>query len=42
MIQQNIEPFIRTQKQQQLLMKVILRMYLNQFIVALYQTYKNL
>ena len=35
-------PFTETQKQKQLLMKVKLTMYLNQFILQLYQTYKNL
>ena len=38
----NAKPFIQTQKQKQLLMRVILMMYLYQFIVRLYQTYKNL
>ena len=38
----NAKPFIQTQKQKQLLMRVILIMYLHQFIVRLYQTYKNL
>ena len=33
--------FIHTQKQKQLLMKVTLRMYLDHFILQLYQTYKN-
>ena len=41
-MEQNIVPFIRTQKQKQLLMKAILMMNLNQSIVRLYQTYKNL
>ena len=41
MIKQNMTPFIRTQKQKQLLMKVMLVMYLNQYILQLYQTYKN-
>ena len=40
-IKQNITPFIRPQKQKQLLMKVILMVYLDQSIVRLYQTYKN-
>ena len=35
-------PFIRTQKQEDLLMKVTLIMYQIQPIVLLYQTYKNL
>ena len=34
--------FSQTQKQKQLLIKVILMMYLNQSILRLYQTYKNL
>ena len=38
MIKQNIAPFIQTQKQKQLLMKVILIMHLNQSFVQLYQT----
>ena len=42
MIKQNLTPFILTQKQKQLLMKVTLMMYLNQRIVLSYQTYKNL
>ena len=42
MIKQNITPVILTQKLKQLLMKVILMMYLNQSIVLLYPTYKNL
>ena len=33
--------FIRTQKQKNLLMKVILMMYLKQFMLGLYQKYKN-
>ena len=40
-MQQNIVPIILTQKQKQLFMKVILMTYINQFIVQLYQTYKN-
>ena len=32
-MQQNIAPFILTQKQKQLLMRVILMMFFNQFIV---------
>ena len=39
---QNLAPFSRTQKQKQLLIKVIFMMYLNQSILRLYQTYKNL
>ena len=37
-MKQNVVLFTRTQKQKQLLMKVTLRMYLNQFILRLYQT----
>ena len=40
--QSDIAPFIRTQQQTQLLKKVVLMKYLNQSIVLLYQTYKNL
>ena len=36
MVQQNIALFFPTQKQEQLLIKVILMMYLNQFILKLY------
>ena len=36
------DTFIQSQKQKQLPMKVILMMYLNQSILQLYQTYKNL
>ena len=42
MMKQNIVLFTRTQKQKQLLMKVTLMMYLKQFILQLYQKYKNL
>ena len=42
MMQQNIESFLLTQNQIQLLMKVTLMMYLNQSIVRLYQSYENL
>ena len=42
MMKQIIGLFIRTPKQEQLLMKEILMMYLNQFILRMYQTYKNL
>ena len=42
MMQQNIAPFIRNQKQKQLLIRAILIMYLNQPIIQLYQTCKNL
>ena len=38
-MQQNIARFIRTQKQKQLLMRIITMMYSNQSIVRLYQTY---
>ena len=41
-MKQNIAFFIRTQKQNQLLMKVTLIMYLDQFVVQLYEMYKNL
>ena len=34
--------FIRTRQQKQLLMKVILMIYLSQFILQLHQTYKKL
>ena len=40
--QQNLVFFIQTQKQKKLLMKVTLMMCLNQFMIQLYQTYKNL
>ena len=36
MMKQNIVIFIRTQKQEQLLMRVMLKMYLNQFILRSY------
>ena len=36
MVQQNIALFFLTQKQEQLIIKVILMMYLNQFILKLY------
>ena len=42
MMKQNIAFFIRTQKQNQLLMKVTLIMYLDQFVAQLYEMYKNL
>ena len=42
MMQQNIAPFILTQKQKQLLMKATLMMYLNQSIVRLMSKYENL
>ena len=35
-------PFIQTQKQKQLLMKVIMMIHFNQCIVQLYQRYTNL
>ena len=41
-MQQNIAPFILTQKQKQLLMKATLMMYLNQSIVRLMSKYENL
>ena len=41
MMKQSIVPFVRTQKQKKLLVKVILVMYLNQFILLLYETYKK-
>ena len=41
-MKQNIAFFIRTQKQNQLLMKVTLIMYLDQFVAQLYEMYKNL
>ena len=40
-IKQNTVLFIKSQKQKQLSMKVILMIYLNQFILRLNQTYKN-
>ena len=40
-MKQNIVLLLRTQKQKQLLMKVMLMTYLNQFILRLYQTYRN-
>lgn len=42
MMQQNIGSFILTQRDKQLLMRVILTMNLNQSIVPLYQTSKTL
>ena len=42
MMKQNITPFIYPQKLKQLLMRVILTIHLNQSVVILYQTYKNL
>ena len=42
MIKHYIAPFICTQMQKQLSMKVTLVMYLNQSIILLYQIYKNL
>ena len=42
MIQQNIPSFILTQKQEQLLMRVTEIKYLNQSILQLYQTCKNI
>ena len=37
----NIAPFVRTQTQKQLLLKITLIMYFNQYIELIYQTYKN-
>ena len=37
-----ITSFIQTQKEKQLLMKLMLMVYLNQCIILSYQTYKNL
>lgn len=37
-MEQDIKLFIQTQKQKQLIMKVTLKMYLNQFMVPLCQT----
>ena len=34
-------PFIHTQNQKQLLIKVALMIYLNQSIIQLYETYKS-
>ena len=42
MMQQSIGSLILTQRDKQLLMRVILRMNLNQSIVLLYQTSKTL
>ena len=36
-----IAPFVQTQKQKQLLLKITLIMYFNQYIELIYQTYKN-
>ena len=41
-MKQNIRPFILTQKQKRSIMKAALMMYLNQFTIRLYQTYKNI
>ena len=41
MLKHNIAPFIRTQKQKRLLMKVTLIMHLNQSILQLYQRLKK-
>ena len=41
-IKQNIALFIEFQKQEQLLLKSIMIIILNQFILGLYQTHKNL
>ena len=37
-----IAPFVQTQKQKQLLLKIALTMNFNQYIELIYQTYKNL
>ena len=42
MMQQNIPRFILNERQKRLLMRVTLMMYLNQSILRLYQTYKNI
>ena len=42
MIKQNIPHLVQTQKQKLLLMKVILMIYFCQFVLQLYQTYKNI
>ena len=42
MMQQYIPQFVLTGKQKLLLMRVTLMMYLNQLILRLYQTYKNI
>ena len=39
MIKQNRAPFIRYQKQKQLLIKVTLMIYLNQYVLQFYQTW---
>ena len=42
MKRQNRAPFIRSEMLKKLLRRVILMMYLNQSIVQLHQTYKNI
>ena len=42
MMQQTMSPFILTQKQEQLFTRVTEIMYLNQSMLQLYQTYKNI
>ena len=41
-MKQNLPLFILTQRHKKLLVKVILMTYLNQFILRLYRTYKNI
>ena len=41
MIKQNITPFIHTQNERQLLLKVTLMMCLNQSVLQLHQRYKD-
>ena len=41
-MQQNISLFILTQKEKRLLMRVVLMIYLNQYILQLYQPYKSI
>ena len=42
MMKQNLPLFILTKRHKQLFVKVILMTYLNQFILRLYRTYKNI
>ena len=42
MLQQNVSSFILTREQKRLSMKTTLMMYLNQSIIQLHQTYKNI
>ena len=42
MIKQNVDLFLQSGKQKQLLMKMMLIFYVNQFILWLYQTYRKL